>query len=158
MELCFLCFLCIYVCLYYGPPERFCFLWCFLSLLSRVLGFLWPDYCWNRFARVSSSIKNSACFCYCIIRKEMSCHESKISFLSMFNKLKLKNDAKYEGIKWDFLRNFCSSIDRKDLKCVVVIWSGLVWSVPIEFPRMCISVNPRNCTYAFPRICISTFQ
>ncbi len=47
------------------------------SLESR---FLQPDYCWNRFARVSSSIKNSACFCYCINRKEMSCHESKISF------------------------------------------------------------------------------
>ncbi len=25
-------------------------------------------------------IKNSACFCYCINRKDMSCHESKISF------------------------------------------------------------------------------
>jgi len=36
--------------------------------------------------------------------------------------------------------------------------SGPVWFVPIEFPRMCISVNPRNCTYAFPRRCISTFQ
>ena len=30
-------------------------------------------------------------------------------------------------------------------------------SVPIEFPRKCISVNPRNCTYAFPRMCISTY-
>jgi len=36
--------------------------------------------CWNRFAPVSSSIKNSACFCYWINRKDMSCHESKISF------------------------------------------------------------------------------
>ena len=36
--------------------------------------------------------------------------------------------------------------------------SGPVWFVPIEFPRMCIRVNPRNCTYAFPRRCISTFQ
>ena len=50
------------------PSERLCF--------------LGPDYCWNRFARVSSSIENSACFCYCINHKEMSCHESKISFLS----------------------------------------------------------------------------
>ena len=32
-----------------------------------------------------------------------------------------------------------------------------VWSVPIEFPRKCISVNLRNCTYAFPRRCIITF-
>ncbi len=48
------------------------------------------------------------------------------------------------------------SIDRKDLKCVVVR-SGPVRSVPIEFPRMWICVNPRNCTYAFPRMCISTF-
>ena len=45
------------------------------------------------------------------------------------------------------------SIDRKDLKCVVVV----VRSVHIEFPRKCISVNQRNCTYAFPRRCISTF-
>ncbi len=35
--------------------------------------------------------------------------------------------------------------------------SGLVpvWSVPIEFPRRFISVNPRNCTTEFPRKCIS---
>ena len=48
----------------------------------------------------------------------------------------------------------------KDLKCVWSgpVRSGLVWSVPIEFPRMCISVNPRNCTYAFPHRFISTFQ
>ena len=75
---------------------------------SERLCFLGPDYCWNRFALVSSSIKNSACFCYCINRKEMLCHESKISFLSMFDKLKLKNDATYEGIKSDFLCNFFS--------------------------------------------------
>ncbi len=36
------------------------------------------------------------------------------------------------------------------------VWSGLVrsgpvWSVPIEFLRKSISVNPRNYTYAFPR-------
>jgi hypothetical protein len=31
----------------------------------------------------------------------------------MFDKLKLKNDATYEGIKWDFLRNFCSSLNNK---------------------------------------------
>jgi hypothetical protein len=82
------------------PSERLCF--------------LGPDYCWNRFALVSSSIKKSACFCYCINREEMLCHESKISFLrSMFDKLMLKNDATYEGIKWDFLRNFCSSLNNK---------------------------------------------
>ena len=51
----------------------------------------------------------------------------------------------------------------KDLKCVVVVCRPSsvirrpVWSVPIEFPRMCISVNPCNCTYAFPRMFISTF-
>ena len=39
----------------------------------------------------------------------------------------------------------------KDLKCVCPVRSGPVWSVPIEFPRKCISVNPRNCTYVFPR-------
>ncbi len=36
--------------------------------------------------------------------------------------------------------------------------SGLVrpvWSVPIEFPRRFISVNLHNCTYEFPRKCIS---
>jgi len=49
------------------------------------------------------------------------------------------------------------SILWKDLKCVCLVRSGPVRSVPIEFPRMCISVNPRNCTYAFPRRCISTF-
>jgi hypothetical protein len=31
-----------------------------------------------------------------------------------------------------------------------------VRSVPIEFPRKCNSVNPHNCTYAFPRRCIIT--
>ena len=37
-----------------------------------------------------------------------------------------------------------------------LVWSGLVWlSVPIEFPRRFISVNPRNCTYESPRECIS---
>ena len=82
------------------PSERLCF--------------LGPDYCWNCFALVSSSIKNSACFCYCINREEMLCHESKISFLrSMFDKLMLKNDATYEGIKWDFRRKFCSSLNNK---------------------------------------------
>jgi len=50
-----------------------------------------------------------------------------------------------------------SSIDRNDLKCVVVRRCRPVWSEPIEFPRMWISVNPRNCTYAFPRMRISTF-
>ena len=39
----------------------------------------------------------------------------------------------------------------KDLKCDCLVRSGPVWSVPIEFPRKCISVNPRNCTYAFRR-------
>jgi len=34
----------------------------------------------------------------------------KLVFLSMYDKLKLKNDATYEGIKWDFLRNYCSSL------------------------------------------------
>jgi hypothetical protein len=38
--------------------------------------------------------------------------------------------------------------------CLVrLVWSGS--SVPIEFPRTCISVNPRNYTYEFPRRCIS---
>ena len=37
-----------------------------------------------------------------------------------------------------------------------LVWSGLVWlSVPIEFPRRFICVNPRNCTYEFQRRCIS---
>ena len=44
----------------------------------------------------------------------------------------------------------------KDLKCVVVRRRRRRRrrrrpSVPIEFPRMLISVNPRKCTYAFPR-------
>ena len=34
-----------------------------------------------------------------------------------------------------------------------LVWSGL--SVPIEFPRRFISVNPHNCTYEFPQKCIS---
>ena len=29
-------------------------------------------------------------------------------------------------------------------KVCLSVWSGLVRSVPIEFPCMCISVNPRN--------------
>ena len=34
--------------------------------------------------------------------------------------------------------------------------SGLVRSsVPMQFPRRFISVNPRNCTYKFPGKCIS---
>jgi hypothetical protein len=56
---------------------------------------------------------------------------------------------------WDYYLTIVSTISTYiNLKCVVCL-SGLVWSVPIEFPRMCISVNPRNCTYAFPRLCIS---
>jgi len=34
----------------------------------------------------------------------------KLVFFSMSDKLKLKNDATYEGIKWDFLLNFCLSL------------------------------------------------
>ena len=33
----------------------------------------------------------------------------KLVFLSMYDKLKLKNDATYKGIKLNFFRNFCSS-------------------------------------------------
>jgi hypothetical protein len=29
----------------------------------------------------------------------MTCHKSKLVFLSMYDKLKLKNDATYEGMK-----------------------------------------------------------
>jgi len=48
------------------------------------------------------------------------------------------------------------SEDRKDLMCVCLSGlSGLVRSVPIEFPRKWVSVNPCNCTYAFPRRFIS---
>ncbi len=43
-----------------------------------------------------------------------------------------------------------SSGKEKDLNGV---WSGP--SVPIEFPRRFISVNPRNCTNEFPRKYIS---
>jgi hypothetical protein len=56
------------------------------------------------------------------------------------------------------------SVIWKDLKCVCLsvclsVWSGLVRSVPIEFPRMCISVNPRICTYLCnPHTCISTYE
>jgi len=41
----------------------------------------------------------------------------------------------------------------KDLICasVCLVWSGPVRSVPIEFPCKCTC----NCTYAFPRRCIS---
>jgi uncharacterized integral membrane protein len=39
----------------------------------------------------------------------------KLVFLSMYDKLKLKNDATYVGIKWDFLRNFCSSLKNNKL-------------------------------------------
>ena len=58
--------------------------------------------------------------------------------------------------------NIFSHLFWKDLKCVCLsVWSGPVRSgpvrsVPIEFPRKCISVNPRNCTYAFPRRCFIT--
>jgi len=61
---------------------------------------------------VSLQVLNSAkpiFFYYYINRKDMMCYESKISFLSTYVKLKLKNDATYEGINWDFLCNFCSS-------------------------------------------------
>jgi len=44
---------------------------------------------------------------------------------------------------------------RRPSSVVVVV---VVGSVPIEFPRMCISVNPRNCTYAFPRMCINLLR
>jgi len=61
---------------------------------------------------VSLQVLNSAkpiFFCYYINRKDMTCHESKISFLSTYEKLKLKNDATYKGIHWNFLHNFCLS-------------------------------------------------
>jgi len=35
----------------------------------------------------------------------------------MYDKLKLKNDATYEGIKSDFLRNFCSSLKNNIFSC-----------------------------------------
>ena len=49
------------------------------------------------------------------------------------------------------------SILWKDLKCVVVVVVVVrrPSSVPIEFPRKCISVNPRNWTNEFPCKCIS---
>jgi len=45
------------------------------------------------------------------------CHVTspKLVFLSMYNKLKLKNDATYEGKNWDFLCNFCSSLKKNKL-------------------------------------------
>ena len=39
----------------------------------------------------------------------MMCHESKISFLSMYDNLKLKNDATYEGKNCNFICNICCS-------------------------------------------------
>jgi len=56
----------------------------------------------------NSGVRTSS-FVNSVKRKDTSCHESKISFLSTNDKLKLKNDATYEGIRWYFLRNFCSS-------------------------------------------------
>jgi len=67
--------------------------------------------------------------------------------------------VKYPGFgggAFDFLCGNTTSVVsiRKDLKCVV---RRRLSSVLIEFPRMWISVNLRNCTYAFPRMCISTY-
>ena len=55
-----------------------------------------------------------------------------------------------------------SACSNKRFKCRRPVRSGLVRSgpvrsVPIEFPRMWISVNPRNCTYAFPHMCTVGF-
>jgi hypothetical protein len=79
--------------------------------------------------------------------------------------MKLQAVLNHSSPKWkkllDFIKLYlsmeewlhdCNSNIWKDLKCVVVVWSGPVRSVPIEFPRKCISVNPRNCRY----LCVSS--
>ena len=40
------------------------------------------------------------------------------------------------GIEKNSLSEYFHSEDRKDLKCLCLVWSGLVWSGLIEFPRM----------------------
>jgi hypothetical protein len=68
-----------------------------------------------------------------------------------------KHRGRLRSFDWLFKR-LIYTILWKDLKCVClsVCLSGPVRSVPIEFPRKCISVNPHNCTYSFPRRCIIT--
>ncbi len=58
-------------------------------------------------------LKTLPAFVIVLIVKICRVTSLKLGFLSMFDKLKLKNDATYEGIKWDFLRNFCSSLNNK---------------------------------------------
>ena len=49
--------------------------------------------------QVLKSLRSLSSFAIIFNRKDMTCHESKISFLSMYDKLKLKYDATYKGIK-----------------------------------------------------------
>ena len=58
-------------------------------------------------------LKTLPAFVIVLIVKICRVTSPKLVFLSMYDKLKLKNDATYEGIKWDFLRNFCSSLNNK---------------------------------------------
>jgi len=58
-------------------------------------------------------LKTLPAFVIVLIVKICRVTSLKLVFLSMFDKLKLKNDATYEGIKWDFLHNFCSSLNNK---------------------------------------------
>jgi hypothetical protein len=58
-------------------------------------------------------LKTLPAFVIVLIVKICRVTSPQLVFLSMYDKLKLKNDATYEGIKWDFLRNFCSSLNDK---------------------------------------------
>ena len=48
-------------------------------------------------------LKTLPAFVIVLIVKICRVTSPKLVFLSMYDKLKLKNDATYEGIKWDFL-------------------------------------------------------
>ena len=48
--------------------------------------------------QVLKSLRSPSSFAIILNRKDMTCHKSKISFFE-YDKLKLKNDATYEGMK-----------------------------------------------------------
>ena len=58
-------------------------------------------------------LKTLPAFAIALIVKICHVTSPKLVFLRMYDKLKLKNDATYEGIKMYFLRNFCSSLNNK---------------------------------------------
>ena len=100
------------------------------------------EYCFV-FLMSLQVLKTLPAFVIVLIVKICRVTSPKLVFLSMYDKLKLQNDATYEGIKWDFLRNFCSSLNNK-------LFFLRKHPPPKKNQHRTTSVNGQNATIRLP--------